>query len=78
MHKYERYMSKYEIPFLHLCIREFARRFNLSRREAYLYLQKHNGVAFLIEYYDVEHLQSIDETLDDLVVMCRNNGGQLA
>lgn len=71
-------MSKYEIPFLHLCIREFARRFNLSRRGAYLYLQKYAGLAFLIEYYDVEHLQSIDETLDDLVVMCRKNGGQLA
>ncbi len=75
-------MSKYEIPFLHLCIREFARRFNLSRRGAYLYLQEYAGLAFLIEseieYYDVELLQSIDETLDDLVVMCRKNGGQLA
>lgn len=44
---------------------------------AYFYLQKYAGLAFLIEYYDVEHLQSIDETLDDLVVMCRKNGGQL-
>ena len=78
MYKYKMDMSKYEIPFLHLCIREFARRFNLSRRGAYFYLQKYAGLAFLIEYYDVEHLQSIDETLDDLVVMCRKNGGQLA
>jgi len=71
-------MTKYEIPFLHLCIKEFARRFNISRKAAFLYLQEHSGLAFLIEYYDVEHLQSIDETLDDLVVMCRKNGGQLA
>lgn len=71
-------MNKYEIPFIHLCIREFARRFNLTRQAAYEYLRKHNGLSFLIEFYDVEHLQSIDETLDDLVIMCAKNGGQLA
>lgn len=71
-------MSKYEIPFIHLCIREFAKRFNLTRQAAYEYLCKHNGLSFLIEFYDVEHLQSIDETLDDLVIMCAKNGGQLA
>lgn len=71
-------MSKYEIPFIHLCIREFAKRFNLTRQAAYDYLCKHKGLSFLIEFYDVEHLQSIDETLDDLVIMCAKNGGQLA
>ncbi len=71
-------MSKYEIPFINLCVREFGRRFDMTRQVAYDYLRQHNGLAFLIEFYDVEHLQSIDDTLDDLMVVCEKNGGQLS
>ena len=49
----------------------------MSLEEAYAYLKKYEGVAFLIEFYDVEHLQSIDDTVDDLVILCQKNGGQL-
>ena len=70
-------MDKYEIPFLNACIRAFRQRFSLPREEAYAYLKKYEGMAFLIEFYDVEHLQSIDDTVDDLVLICQKNGGQL-
>ena len=70
-------MDKYEIPFLNACIRAFGQRFSLRREEAYAYLKKYEGMAFLIEFYDVEHLQSIDDTVDDLVLICQKNGGQL-
>ena len=70
-------MNKYEIPFLNACIRAFRLRFSLSREDADAYLKKYGGVAFLIEFYDVEHLQSIDDTVDDLVFICQKNGGQL-
>jgi hypothetical protein len=59
-------MSKYEIPFLTACIQAFGRRFSMTRQAAFRYLHKHKGLAFLIEFYDVEHLQSMDETIDDL------------
>lgn len=42
-------MDKYEIPFLTLCIRAFAERFELTRQEAFLYLQEYKGLEFLIE-----------------------------
>jgi len=71
-------MSKYEIPFLTTCIQAFAKRFAMTRQAAYRYLQEHKALAFLIEFYDVEHLQSMDETIDDLLVVCRQNGGSLA
>lgn len=71
-------MSKYEIPFIHLCIREFGRRFNISRQAAFVYLHEYQGLSFLSEFYDVEHLQPIEETLDDLVILCQKNGGELA
>ena len=70
-------MDEYEIPFLNACIRAFGQRFSLPREEAYAYLKKYEGMAFLIEFYDVEHLQSIDDTVDDLVLICQKNGGQL-
>ena len=71
-------MSKYEIPFLTACIRAFGRRFSMTRQAAFRYLHEHKGLAFLIEFYDVEHLQSMDETIEDLLIICQKNGGTLA
>lgn len=71
-------MSKYEIPFLTSCVQAFAHRFAMTRQAAFRYLHEHKGLAFLIEFYDVEHLQSIDETIDDAVIFCQKDGGTLA
>ena len=71
-------MSKYEIPFLTAAVQAFAQRFSLTRQAAFNYLHEYKGLAFLIEFYDVEHLQSMDETIDDLLVYCQKNGGTLA
>ncbi len=71
-------MSKYEIPFLTACVRAFAQRFEMSRQSAFRFLQSYKALAFLIEFYDVEHLQSMDETIDDLLVVCKKNGGVIA
>lgn len=75
---FEDAMSKYEIPFLTACIQVFARRFAISRQAAFQYLHKFKGLTFLIEFYDLEHLQSIDETVDDVLIICQKNGGTLA
>jgi hypothetical protein len=71
-------MSKYEIPFLTAAVHAFGERFTMTRQAAFNYLHEHKGLAFLIEFYDVEHLQSMDETIDDLIVYCQKNGGTLA
>lgn len=70
-------MSQYEIPYINLIIRTFATRFELSRQAAYAYLKKYQGLSFLIEYYDVEHLQDVEDTVDELVVKCQQQGGTL-
>ena len=67
-------MSKYQIPFLTACIQAFGRRFSMTRQAAFRYLHEHKGLAFLIEFYDVEHLQSMDETIDDVLIICKKNG----
>ena len=54
---------------------EFARAFNIGQKEAFVYLFKHKGIDFLKEHYDIEHTLSIDDAVDDLIKVCRNNGG---
>ena len=71
-------MSKYEITFLTSAVQAFGERFMMTRQAAFNYLHKHKGLAFLIEFYDVEHLQSMEETIDDLLIICKQNGGGLA
>ena len=70
-------MSKYEIPFLTAAVQAFGHRFAMTRQMAFNYLHKYKGLAFLIEFYDVEHLQSMEETVDDLLIICQQNGGAL-
>lgn len=70
--------DKYRIPFVNACIRAFAQRFGLDTQAAFRYLMRFQGIAFLDEYYDVEHLLSIRDAVDDLVLVCKKNGGALA
>lgn len=66
------------VNYLVVCVNEFATRFNLSSKEAYNYLSRHNGISFLIENYEIEHTISLEDVLDDMVIICRKNGGTLS
>ncbi len=69
--------DKYQIPFINACIRQFARRVGLPVKNAFQYLDRFKGLKFLIEFYPTLHLQSLEDTVDDLCVMCKKNGGTL-
>lgn len=69
--------DKYKIPYIHACIRAFAKRYNLPVKSAFLYLRNFKGIDFLNEFYPVEHLLSIEDTVDDLILLCKKNGGEL-
>lgn len=70
--------NRYKIPFVNACIRAFAKRFNLSAKAAFRYLYIFKGIEFLDTYYDIEHLQSIEDTVDDLITLCKKEGGRLS
>lgn len=70
--------DKYKIPYINACIRAFANRCQLSVQAAFRYLYRFQGIHFLNDYYEIEHLQSLDDAVDDLIVLCQKNGGQLA
>lgn len=59
------------------CVNHFAERFNLSTKDSFNYLFEFGGMAYLEEFYDVEHLLSFSDAIDDLTAVCRDNGGYL-
>ena len=70
--------DQYKIPYLNAVIRIFGSRFDLTVQQAFRYLYNFKGIRFLLEYYDVEHTLSIEDTVDDLIKVCQKNGGELA
>lgn len=65
------------IDYVMIAIIEFARRHSLTIREASNYLNRFKGIDFLTEFYDVEHTLSFNDCVDDLTVICQNNGGAI-
>ncbi len=67
--------NKYMIPYINACIRAVAKQFNTSVERAFYYLYNFKGIHFLVEFHETEHLLSIEDAVDDLIVCCQNNGG---
>lgn len=65
------------INYIVACINEFANRFDMSSKEAFNYLNKYSGISFLKEHYEIEHTLGIDNAIEDLVLVCKRNGGHL-
>ena len=66
---------KNKINYTVACVNEFAKKLNLGQKEAFIYLYKHKGIEFIKEHYDIEHTLSFEEAINDLILVCRNNGG---
>lgn len=52
-------------------------KFNITSKEAFEYLYKYKDIEFIKEFYDIEHTLSLDDAVDDLTIIRRNNGGSL-
>ena len=70
-------INKKLIEYVVANISEFAKKYDLTIREASNYLNLHKGLSFLEQHYDAEHLLSIDDSVEDLARVCYNNGGGL-
>lgn len=66
-----------QINYMVVCVNEFARVKALHPRIAFQYLYGHKGIDFLKEHYEVEQTLSIEDAIEDLDIICRNNGGDL-
>jgi hypothetical protein len=65
------------INYIVICIEEFAQRLNISRKDAFNFLEKFGGIKFLIDNYEIEHTLSLEDAIDDMITICKNNGGSL-
>ena len=66
-----------EINYAVACVNEFADRYNMTPQEAFRFLNKYKAIAILKENYEIEHTLSLDDAIDDLFIICQNNGGTL-
>ncbi len=66
-----------QINYVVACVSEFARKHNLTMKKAFQFLFEYGAIAFLKENYDVEHTLSLEDALDDMLVICEKNGGKL-
>ena len=69
--------QKKRINYTVACVNEFARKQDISAKEAFQYLFMFKGIAFLKENYEAEHTLSFDTVLEDLRILCRRNGGTI-
>ena len=69
--------QKRKIGFTVACVNEFANKQDLSIKDAFQYLFRYKGISFIKENYDVEHTLDFETILEDLGILCKNNGGTL-
>ncbi len=65
------------VTYMIYCVSAFASHFGLNMKQAYSYLRRFKGIAFLDECYEAEHLLSIKDAVTDLSIICHRNGGAL-
>ena len=64
--------------YIVLCIKEFAKTKRMSLKDAYDYLSQYKGIEFLDKHYEAEHLLGVNEAIEDLLIICKKEGGSLA
>jgi hypothetical protein len=70
-------MNKKLAEYMVLCVNNFAKEKHLAVNEAFSYLNTFKGIDYLQEFYSIEHTLSIDDTIEALTLVCKNNGGNL-
>jgi hypothetical protein len=68
-------LNRNRVNYYVLCVNAFAGQKGIPQAEAYNYLYEHKGMDFLVECYDAEHTLSLNDAVNDLTQVCKNNGG---
>ncbi len=58
-------------------IYEFAKKYGLTMKQAFGYLQRFKGIDFIDKYYRYAHTQSFETIIEELSMYCRRMGGEL-
>ena len=66
-----------KLTYIIFCIGAFGEHYDLKPKQAYAYLRRYGGIAFVDECYAAEHTLSLEDAVDDMSVVCKRNGGGL-
>ena len=66
-----------KIESIVMSIGEFGRAYSISSGDAYAYLKKYKGLAYLDDYHEPLSCLPMESLVDDLAQVCRSNGGML-
>lgn len=61
--------TKSQINYTVFCINKFAQKCNLEIKEAFQFLLEYKAIEFLKERYDIEHTLSIEDALEDMLLI---------
>lgn len=70
--------KQYKATYFIYIIGAFAHKYGLTDKQSFQYLLRHDGLRALDECYAAEHTLPVEETLNDLTIVCQRNGGRLA
>ena len=59
------------------CACRVCKKFNMPAKIAFNYLKQYKSLDFLDKCFEAEHLMSLNDSLYDLIVICKRNGGTL-
>ena len=51
--------------------------YQLTLAQSYAYLRRFKGIDFLIDCYAAEHTLSIEDAVEDIMLLCQKNGGRV-
>ncbi len=66
------------IHYIVMCLGLFARKHQLTKKEACNYLSRFRGLDFTIRNYEAEHQLSLQECVEDMAAICQRNGGTVS
>ena len=70
--------NKYDkLEWTLIFVTEFGQRFGLTLKQAFNYLSRYQGIAFVEDHYDYVHTQSFKSMVNDIAEYCHKNGGAL-
>lgn len=68
---------KDKAEYLVIFINEFARKYELTAKQAYRYLFRYKAIDFLNSQYHIAHTLSFENMIEDMATYCRRFGGAI-
>ena len=65
------------LEYIIALVNEFADRYGLSEKQAYLYIRKYNGISFIETNYGIIHTLDFNEAVESVALFCKRHGGKL-